>query len=373
VWDQAIIDFFKLNYYGIPLFLIISVSMLFGALFIYVTMFYSEIKYYFVRAKSKKFKNRYEKNKQYMSAAESSYASYRFSEALEKLLRAEALFPNDYNITHFLGKCYMRLNRFDEAEEAFKKTINLNPKFISAYIKLSALFFEQKDYSSAFRQINMALRLDKKNIKALFVLRDIYEATDQLKMAIETNAKILQISKSPDILSDCREHSLYLKQRLAKVYFTQSELQKVITLANDLIKDRGFAVDGFNLLVNAYNTVDTKKLPKICDDAYNATGDVYFLRLLKDHFLDSSQPDKAIAVFLDKLKQTPDDASLNFELARLYICLENRQAFEKILEKLRQLEPASERMTSLLSFYYAKYGLTKELTEIYSGDEICAE
>ena len=51
----------------------------------------------------------------------------RYDEALAVFLKADSLNSKDSAIAKNIGRCYAGLQRYDKAEEYFKKTIQLEP------------------------------------------------------------------------------------------------------------------------------------------------------------------------------------------------------------------------------------------------------
>jgi len=53
------------------------------------------------------------------------------------------------DVLYFLGEVYMRMSRFDEAEELFRRSLGINPSFLRAREKLAVLLVRKEDYSGA--------------------------------------------------------------------------------------------------------------------------------------------------------------------------------------------------------------------------------
>jgi tetratricopeptide (TPR) repeat protein len=72
---------------------------------------------------------------------------------IEKCLAKE---PNNPVLHHELGKNYLALKNYPEAEKAFKKAIDLNPKERWYWNGLYDVYYETKDYA---RSINVVQKL----------------------------------------------------------------------------------------------------------------------------------------------------------------------------------------------------------------------
>jgi tetratricopeptide (TPR) repeat protein len=73
-----------------------------------------------------------------------------------------------------------------EAENAFKKTIALDPNNIDAYLKLAELNLYTKKYEDAIMNANEALRIDKHRSKAYFIKGFVYKETKDTLRAISS-------------------------------------------------------------------------------------------------------------------------------------------------------------------------------------------
>jgi tetratricopeptide (TPR) repeat protein len=73
-----------------------------------------------------------------------------------------------------------------EAENAFKKSIALDPKNIDAYLKLAELDLYMKKYEESISNANEALRIDKHRSKAYFIKGFVYKETKDTLRAISS-------------------------------------------------------------------------------------------------------------------------------------------------------------------------------------------
>ncbi|MBU4511257.1 O-antigen ligase family protein, partial [bacterium] len=89
-----------------------------------------------------------------------TYYNLGFFEEVEKTLQQSKEYYNDRNIYRNLGLCYMKLERFQEAEEEFKHAIYLDPKFTKAYFDLGSLYFKKENYEKASEQWNKILEIE---------------------------------------------------------------------------------------------------------------------------------------------------------------------------------------------------------------------
>ncbi|HET8707140.1 MAG TPA: type IV pilus biogenesis/stability protein PilW [Pseudomonadales bacterium] len=79
------------------------------------------------------------------------YSRGRYDEALEQLLKATAdtTYTNRANAFVNLGRCYSKLKRQDDAEQAFERALKLDPRRAATWLDYADNKFEQGDYAKA--------------------------------------------------------------------------------------------------------------------------------------------------------------------------------------------------------------------------------
>lgn len=77
----------------------------------------------------------------------------------------------DYDINYYLGVCYHKLSRYEEAKERYDAILDLKPKEADAYIHRGTEYLYMQDIDLACADFDTALGLDKKNY-SLYI--DIY-------------------------------------------------------------------------------------------------------------------------------------------------------------------------------------------------------
>lgn len=77
----------------------------------------------------------------------------------------------DFDINYYLGVCYHKLSRYEEAKERYDAILVLRPKESDAYIHRGTEYLYMQDIDSACADFDAALELDKKNY-SLYI--DIY-------------------------------------------------------------------------------------------------------------------------------------------------------------------------------------------------------
>ncbi len=81
-----------------------------------------------------------------------------------------------------LGNLYFNLNKYDEAEENYKKAINKNDKLADAYNNLAWLYFLKKqNLEEAERLVKKAIELENNNPDRVKIYEDTLRKIQELK------------------------------------------------------------------------------------------------------------------------------------------------------------------------------------------------
>lgn len=78
--------------------------------------------------------------------------------ALQELVKASELNPDDKHIWNALGLTYQARKLFKEAEKAFLKAIDIDEKFSDAYNNLGVLYLQQNRFEDAIKKFEEAVK-----------------------------------------------------------------------------------------------------------------------------------------------------------------------------------------------------------------------
>ncbi len=109
------------------------------------------------------------------AVAHRDYAQYlrsrkggtRIELALEMLERAAALDPLSPDINVQLGRLYRRFDRIADAEQRFKRSIEIDPGFALGHQQLAGHYFQMGRYDDAYLTVNDAIRLSPSDVGPL--------------------------------------------------------------------------------------------------------------------------------------------------------------------------------------------------------------
>jgi tetratricopeptide (TPR) repeat protein/tRNA A-37 threonylcarbamoyl transferase component Bud32 len=114
--------------------------------------------------------------------------------ALDEIAKALALDPSNPNTLVWQGQLYTRLNRWADAESAFKRVLNERPNFWLAYNELGVAFNRQGKYQEAIEAFRKACLAAPGNAMAFnnvgaidLQLGNFADATDNFKKSLALN------------------------------------------------------------------------------------------------------------------------------------------------------------------------------------------
>ncbi|GAH18929.1 unnamed protein product, partial [marine sediment metagenome] len=94
-----------------------------------------------------------------LHALGTTYYNLKIYDKAERVLQRAKNYITDVNTFYNLGLVYSQVSLYKKAEEEFKQTIYLNPKFTKGYHYLGLLYFQQEDYDNAIEQWSKILEI----------------------------------------------------------------------------------------------------------------------------------------------------------------------------------------------------------------------
>ena len=82
--------------------------------------------------------------------------------------------PQDANAYMLLGNAFARSQRYNEASEAFKSALGINPELDDARHALGSVAFNQKNYTEALKFFQQHLARSPKDSLRLYDLGNVY-------------------------------------------------------------------------------------------------------------------------------------------------------------------------------------------------------
>jgi len=247
-------------------------------------------------------------------------------EAEEAIKKSLELNPRSDSAYVELGDIYRHQIKFTEAEEAFKQALKLDSENDLAYVLLGILYKQQKRIPEAEKAFNKTLELNPGNSWAYAGLGDIYENyTGKLSEAEQAFKRVLEIEPQNDFLN--------IELELSRIYMMQGRLTEAKEVCNKILK-------------------------------FNSKSDSTYM-LLGQIFSVEGRPIEAEQAFKKSLELNPENTLAYMELGNFYRndCrfLESEQTFRKSLE----YEPYNARSYVGLGTTYIELGKLSEAEEVF--------
>jgi tetratricopeptide (TPR) repeat protein len=132
-----------------------------------------------------------------MSRGIELYQKEDYAGSITEFKRVAALAPNSDNAVkayNFSGSAYLRLDRTDDAINAYKSAIRLSPYDDTLHVTLGNVYFDQKRYAEAETEYQTSVRLNSQSATNWYSLGQAYLATEKYDDAEQAFTKITQLS-----------------------------------------------------------------------------------------------------------------------------------------------------------------------------------
>jgi lipopolysaccharide biosynthesis regulator YciM len=245
------------------------------------------------------------------------------------------------------------LGHMDRAMASFERLLDRNRSHVPTLNQLGNLLRNHGELESAIRHHKRALDGDRDNVRALLALADDYVAAERWQEAADLCRRILEVDPQADaVLVQLRDHLCRLekfdeaievqrqimrrdvevddKDTLYRLQFQRAmalhaagETDTAKKAFADLVKQERHAAPAYvewGRLLMAEGRV--KEALGRWRDGYGQTHEPLFLHLLEAHYMEQEDPNAAISLYLNAIKDAPARADLQFYLGKLYFRLE---------------------------------------------------
>jgi len=153
-----------------------------------------------------------------------------FPQAADNLSAASKLVDNDVDIWQQLAIVSGKLGKADMELAAYKMYFKLKPQDLAVTRRIGELLFEKKQYSEAITNLEIFLTTNDKDVKALIMLADAYEATSRQQKTTELLAKAKSLKgNDPDV----RERLYKMYKREGKKELADAEIRELVKISGD--------------------------------------------------------------------------------------------------------------------------------------------
>jgi len=204
--------------------------------------------------------------------------------------------PKEVEAWYYLGNAFTWLSRYNEAIEAFREALRLNPEYATAWSSLGDVYNNLKRYDEAIEAYNQVLRLNPKNADGWSGRGRVYNKLKRYNEAIEAFREALRLNPK-------NEYYWYL---LGLVYYN---------------------LDRYDQAIEAYR------------QALRISPEAHYWYVLGYAYENHKRYNEAIEAFREALRLNPELGDAWYGLAISYVGSGNRKAAEDAARELRRFDP----------------------------------
>ena len=256
-------------------------------------------------------------------------------------------------LAHFIeGMAFEENGEMDQALEAYRKVLNVDPGQSELASRVAALLIQQEDFPQAIDILKDAIKANPNDAEPYRQLAFIYakylkkmdQAVDYANRAIALNPRDIEAY-----------------QRLVEIEFAAGEEKKALDALDRAAKVRSDDANFWTRLGKLYAAILFKpdSLPKSDElkrvneifkkAAEHANDDPAALKDIADYYASSQQLKEAIPLYLRVLELQPDDANAREKLATGFILTNQRGKAVEMLEQIIKQHPEKYQPYDLLA------------------------
>ena len=256
-------------------------------------------------------------------------------------------------LAHFVeGMAFEENGEMDQALEAYRKVLNVDPGQSDLAARVAALLIQQEDFPQAIDILKDAIKANPNDAEPYRQLAFIYakylkktdQAVDYANRAIALNPRDIEAY-----------------QRLVEIEFAAGEEKKALEVLDRAAKIRSGEASFWTRLGKLYAAIlfkpdsmpkpdELKRVNEIFKKAAeHANDDPTALKDVADYYASSQQLKEAIPLYLRVLELQPDDANAREKLATGFILTNQRGKAVEMLEQIIKQHPEKYQPYDLLA------------------------
>jgi Flp pilus assembly protein TadD len=138
--------------------------------------------------------------------------------AAATLKQAIALAPQDAKLHGGLGRVYLQLRDFKNAELELRNALRLDSQNLAYWKDLSSTYYLAKNYPATLSVLDVIAKAEQPNAGTWFIRALCYDNLQQARLALDAYQKFLELDqdKNPDQVWQAQQRSIVLKKVLEK-------------------------------------------------------------------------------------------------------------------------------------------------------------
>ncbi|MBL1259708.1 MAG: tetratricopeptide repeat protein [Thiotrichaceae bacterium] len=271
--------------------------------------------------------------------------------ALPVFTRLSQEYPDDFLIRYSLGLGYFFLKKMDEAKLEFEKVIELNPRYVNAYLNLASIHETRGEIALAVENLEEVIVRDTESqigkrarVRLGLIEANLIAASGNHQDALDILGDVIDLNPQsiPALMLMARSLSSLGRIELAKekylkvVVLVPGHLEAKIQLAGlySMTKKMGHAIDLFEeIVVEGAGTkyaIEAKKALINISGKGESGGDLF-------GSMSPAEKTEVIKEFLlDRIRTNPKGAEAYFRLAQFYMQKKRKEeAYQYILNAVK--------------------------------------
>jgi lipopolysaccharide biosynthesis regulator YciM len=282
----------------------------------------------------------------------------RYSDALEEMLkgnihRAKEMLakilenrPNHLPAHISLANLYSLEGKYAEAIEVLNKAKVLEPESLEVLFDLVKNNVGLKRYAAALEILDFILERDSSNREALRKKRDIHIIMGSWDEAYQTQKGVVKHTREKEYLQAEKQALSGMEYKFAGELAQKGDFREAEKALREIIKeDHAFFPAHVSLGDVLQRQGSFEEASQTWRKALEASWNPVFLERLESLYLSMAQPQKALDLYRDYIRDRQEDSVLRFFFSRLLIRLE---MVDEAIEQLRDLETAGITFPELL-------------------------
>jgi tetratricopeptide (TPR) repeat protein len=160
--------------------------------------------------------------------------------AIDRLLKANVLFPKHFEVLTNLGFAYHELGEVRLAKAYYLEALSVNPQYINAYYNLHALYLDENNFDQAKHSLEKIISINDADLDAVFMLGLLNEYEED---EISAKPYFEKIKKSTSLLLARWEAWQYLKKEFKKKPILTGSIIQTFQIAMNATKKEGLILE----------------------------------------------------------------------------------------------------------------------------------
>jgi lipopolysaccharide biosynthesis regulator YciM len=321
-------------------------AFIMGAFFVFLVTLFVDARRAFQLWRSSKSDRREGKiRERYSDALEEMLKGniHRAKEMLAKILEKR---PNHLPAHISLANLYSLEGKYAEAIEVLGKVKAFEPESLEVLFDLVKNNVGLKRYPAALEILDFILERDASNREALRKKRDIHIIMGSWDEAYQTQKGVVKHTKEKEYAQAEKQALSGMEYKFAEELAQKGDFREAEKALREIIKeDPAFFPAHVSLGDVLQRQGSFEEAAQTWRKALEASWNPVFLERLESLYLSMAQPQKALDLYRDYMRERPEDSVLRFFFSRLLIRLE---MVDEAIEQLRDLETAGVIFPELL-------------------------